>query len=165
MHFFIARSLIFKRLSSPGIDSASVCSLAELIPWNRFLGSLNVYEFGLRFDGYRYEYLVLRQAVLIWNITYLHTFTRISFFMYSKMDINILFYRLHSTLLWNCGTKQLIVFKAVARGTGVGTCWIDAAARRKCCWLHQLPGQRHLQGTSRHLDNLSYLNLKTFLLV
>jgi hypothetical protein len=28
-------------------DSASLCSLAELIPWNRFLGSLNVYKFGL----------------------------------------------------------------------------------------------------------------------
>jgi hypothetical protein len=32
-----------------GIDSASLCSLAESLPWNRFLGSLNIYKFGLRY--------------------------------------------------------------------------------------------------------------------
>ena len=51
-----------KLLKSPGIDSkpvgpvrqpymtywpARLHRLAELIPWNRFLGFLNVYEFGL----------------------------------------------------------------------------------------------------------------------
>jgi hypothetical protein len=50
------RARIGTRLRSPGIDSASQCSLAagtitlprlaESIPWNRFLGSLNVYQFG-----------------------------------------------------------------------------------------------------------------------
>jgi hypothetical protein len=42
-----SRARICKRLRSPAVDSASLCSLAELIPWNRFLGSLNVYKFGL----------------------------------------------------------------------------------------------------------------------
>ncbi len=44
----------FKLLRSSGIDSASRCSLAgrhdiynKSIPWNQFLGSLNVYKFGL----------------------------------------------------------------------------------------------------------------------
>ncbi len=60
------RARIFESLRSPGIDSASLCSLAgrydypicrtgppalqrlaESIPCNRFLGSLNVYKFGL----------------------------------------------------------------------------------------------------------------------
>ncbi len=36
-----------KRVRSPGTDSASLCSLAESIPWNLFLGSLKVYKFGL----------------------------------------------------------------------------------------------------------------------
>jgi hypothetical protein len=42
------RSPICKRLRSPRIDSARLQRLAEPFPWNRFLGSLNVYKFGLR---------------------------------------------------------------------------------------------------------------------
>jgi hypothetical protein len=48
--------LVCKRWRSPGIDSTSLCSLGagatilhrldEPIPWNRFLGSFNVYKFG-----------------------------------------------------------------------------------------------------------------------
>jgi hypothetical protein len=38
---------ICKRLRSPGIDTGRLHRLAESIPWNRFLGSLNVYKFGL----------------------------------------------------------------------------------------------------------------------
>jgi hypothetical protein len=47
------RARICERLWSPGIDSASLVarragmiSLAESIPWNQFLGSLNIYKFG-----------------------------------------------------------------------------------------------------------------------
>jgi hypothetical protein len=52
----VYRVQICKRLRSPGIDSASLFNLAgryggidslESIPWNRFLGFLKVYKFGL----------------------------------------------------------------------------------------------------------------------
>ncbi len=56
-----ARARICKCLRSPGIDSnesilpahiltARLHRLAESIPWNPFLGSLNVYKFGLSFQ-------------------------------------------------------------------------------------------------------------------
>jgi hypothetical protein len=60
---FLIRARIFKRLRSPGIDSKEsippsnitlfvvtaprLHKLMESIPWNRFLGSLNVYSLGL----------------------------------------------------------------------------------------------------------------------
>jgi hypothetical protein len=42
------RAPICKRLRGPGIQSDRLHGLAESFPWNRFLGSLNVYKLGLR---------------------------------------------------------------------------------------------------------------------
>ncbi len=42
-----SRAPICKRFRSPGINSARLRRLAESIPWNRFLGSITVYKFGL----------------------------------------------------------------------------------------------------------------------
>jgi hypothetical protein len=47
----VSRARICKRLRRPGIDSASLAGRYDKydksIPWNGFLGSSNVYKFGL----------------------------------------------------------------------------------------------------------------------
>ncbi len=45
---YVVRARICKPFKEPtGIDSARLHRLAEPIPWNRFLGSFNVYKYGL----------------------------------------------------------------------------------------------------------------------
>jgi hypothetical protein len=39
--------------------------LAELVPWNRFLGSLNIYKFGLRFLHDKNAFILMASTITV----------------------------------------------------------------------------------------------------
>ncbi len=65
----IYRARICKTLRSPKIDIARLHRLAESIPWNRFLGSLNVYNSGSGHEQHIVQYKPVEISVIVVSFT------------------------------------------------------------------------------------------------